>query len=107
MEAFRLGGPRFKSGQVIHHRKLGYRGVIVSSDDEFSGSEEWYDKMARSRPPKDRPWYHVLVDNSTFETYVAERNLELGDAQPVDHPLVHVLWDELVDGVYVRTRPMN
>lgn len=104
---FRLGGPRFVSGQVVQHKKFGYRGVIVSADDRYTGSDDWYEKMAHSKPPKDRPWYHVLVDNSSYETYVAERHLELGDEAPVEHPLVRVLWDELVDGVYVRTRAMN
>ena len=34
-------------------------------DGEFAGSDEWYEEVARSRPPKDQPWYHVLVDGAT------------------------------------------
>ena len=71
-------------GQVIRHRKFDYRGVIVDVDPTFSGTETWYDAVARSRPPKDRPWYHVLVDGQEHVTYVAERHIE---ADPDRHRL--------------------
>jgi heat shock protein HspQ len=31
--------------------------------------------VARSRPPKEKPWYHVKKADGN-QTYVAERNLE-------------------------------
>jgi heat shock protein HspQ len=31
--------------------------------------------MARSRPPKEKPWYHIQKTDG-MQTYVAERNLE-------------------------------
>jgi len=99
---------KYKSGQVIHHKKFGYRGVIISVDDTFAGTDEWYEKVAKSSPPKNSPWYQVLVHDSTTETYVAERNLELDDdGGPVKHPLVPIFFDELEDGCYIRNRPMN
>jgi len=67
---------QFAVGQVVHHKKFGYRGVIVDVDPEFAGTEQWYEAMARSRPPKDKPWYHVLVHEAAHRTYVAERHLE-------------------------------
>lgn len=101
-------GPKFFTGQIVHHLKFGYRGVIASVDESFGGSDEWYDKVARSRPPKDKPWYHVLVDGARGETYVAERHLELdASKRPVEHPLIATFFDELRDGRYVRTREMN
>ncbi len=79
----------FHIGQLIHHKLFDYRGVIVDVDPVFQGSEEWYEQMARSRPPKDKPWYRVLVDQSAQETYVAERNLEPDrSGEPVKHPLI-------------------
>ena len=99
---------KFESGQVIHHKNLGYRGVILSVDDTFEGTEEWYERVARSNPPRDKPWYHVLVHDSEHETYVAERNLEPDlDGGPVKHPLVEIFFDELRDGRYIRNRPLN
>ncbi len=79
----------FHVGQLIHHKLFGYRGVVIDVDSHFLGTEEWYRDVARSRPPKDRPWYHVLVDGAEQQTYVAERNLEPDEeGGPVDHPEV-------------------
>ena len=99
---------RFRVGQIIHHKKFGYRGVIIGVDETFSGSQDWYEKVARSRPPKDRPWYHVLVNKSDQETYVAERHLELAvDDHPIIHPLVSIYFDEIDNGTYVTNRVWN
>jgi len=98
---------KFQSGQVIHHKRLGYRGVILSVDDRFRGAEGRRDNLC-AKPPRDKPWYHVLVDGSEEEAYVAERHLELDDSpQPVDHPLLEIFFDELRDGRYVRNRVLN
>lgn len=79
--------PKFTIGDLIHHRRFDYRGVIVDVDPEFQGTDEWYDQMAVSRPPKDAPWYHVLVDGAPYSTYVAERNLEPDSSgEQIDHP---------------------
>jgi len=80
---------KFHIGQLIHHKLFDYRGVIVDVDPGFQGSEQWYEQMAHTRPPKDTPWYRVLVDQSSQETYVAERNLEPDSSgEPVEHPLI-------------------
>ena len=92
---------RFHIGQLIHHRLFDYRGVVVDVDPVFQGSDEWYQQVAKSRPPKDRPWYRVLVHGSEHETYVAERNLESDPtAEPVQHPLVGQFFSGITDGSY-------
>lgn len=99
---------KFRPGQLIQHKLFEYRGVVLDVDPTFQGTEEWYETMARSRPPKDRPWYHVLVHNATHTTYVAERNLEPDEAgTPVNHPLVPVVFDRFEDGVYLARRKSN
>lgn len=99
---------RFNVGQVVHHRKFDYRGVVVDVDAEFQGSEEWYDQVARSRPPKDQPWYQVLVDDSDHMTYVAERHLEADETQmPVNHPHVSDIFGSFADGTYYRREQLN
>ena len=55
---------KFTIGQLIQHRLFGYRGVIYEVDPVFMLSEQWYQQMAKSCPPRDEPWYHVLVDNA-------------------------------------------
>ncbi len=91
----------FEVGMVVHHKSFGYRGVIVDAHEEFQGTEEWYSRVARSKPPRNRPWYQVLVHNASIETYVAERHLEIDESkEPINHPYVPVFFNEFEDGRY-------
>lgn len=84
---------RFAVGQIIHHRLFDYRGVIFDVDPFFMGTEEWYEQVARTRPPKNLPWYHVLVDGAEHTTYVAEQNLQPDKSvEPIRHPLLDRLF---------------
>ena len=99
---------RFSVGQLVHHRLFDYRGVIVDADADFQLSEEWYEQVAQSRPPKDRPWYHVLVDGSPHATYVAEGNLEADDSErPIEHPSLDQFFSKFRDGRYVSEHTTN
>ena len=99
---------RFAVGQVVHHRLFDYRGVVVDVDPVFDGTDEWYEAMARSRPPKDAPWYHVLRDGTAIYTYVAERNLEPDDTgDPILHPDLEHHFAGFEDGHYVPKRRGN
>ena len=98
----RINTAKFGVGEIVHHRLFDYRGVVFDIDPSFQGTEEWYQQVARSRPPRDRPWYHVLVDAATHTTYVAERNLEPdADSGEVDHPLVDQLFRGFEQGRYL------
>jgi heat shock protein HspQ len=66
----------FSIGQVVRHRLFNYVGVIYSVDPCFMLSEQWYEQVAKSKPPKDKPWYQLLVSNAFHSTYVAEQNLQ-------------------------------
>jgi len=95
---------RFAPGQLVRHKRFEYRGVVVDVDATFQLSDEWYEQVARSRPPRDQPWYHVLVHEADHMTYVAERHLERDESdQPVTHPQVDEYFGEFRDGRY-RTR---
>jgi heat shock protein HspQ len=99
---------KYAIGQLIHHRLFDYRGVIVDVDATFAGSDEWYDSVARSRPPRDKPWYHVLVHGAAHTTYVAERNLEADHSgKPVLHPLLGRFFSRFDNGRYLRSEPGN
>jgi heat shock protein HspQ len=99
---------RFGPGEIISHNRFDYRGVVVDVDPVFAGTEEWYDHVARSRPPKDAPWYHVLVDGSDHMTYVAERHLEsASDKTPIDHPLIGRFFSEYESGHYTNPQPIH
>ena len=95
---------KFQVGGLIHHKRFDYRGVVVDVDASFSGTEEWYDTMARSRPPKDEPWYHVLVHNAVHQTYVAERNLDQDDSgEQIQNPEISEIFSGF-DGVRYISR---
>ena len=90
--------PRFFVGQLVRHGKFGYRGVIFQVDPTFELSDEWYEEVARSRPPKDAPWYHVLVDGAAHTTYVAQRHLApSANVAQIEHPDLGA-WFERFDG---------
>ena len=96
----------FSLGQLVHHKRFEYRGVILDVDPVFQGTDEWYSQMAKSRPPKDKPWYHVIVNDGVSKTYVAEQNLETDAVGgPIDHPEVR-LWFEPFksNGYNIRVR---
>lgn len=94
---------RFSVGEVVRHRLFGYRGVVVDVDPVFELTDEWYEQVARSRPPRDAPWYHVVAEGSDAMRYVAERNLESDPSgQPVDSPLVDQFFTAFDAGRYTR-----
>lgn len=99
---------QFAIGELVHHKRFDYRGVIVDVDATFRSTDEWYETVARSRPPKDKPWYHVLVHGADHSTYVAEQHLELdASGDPVLHPMVDHFFDHFEDGRYRRDELTN
>ncbi|TDJ37735.1 MAG: heat shock protein HspQ [Gammaproteobacteria bacterium] len=99
---------RFYVGQLVEHVKFGYRGVIFSVDAQFSLSDEWYDQVAKSRPPKDHPWYHVLVDQGDHATYVAERHLAASaSSNQIEHPALGEFFGRFDGKRYLPKRPLH
>ncbi len=92
---------RFSLGDVIEHRLFGYRGVVLDVDPVFQLSDEWYEEVARSRPPKDAPWYHVLVEDSVATRYVSEQNLKPDPSgAAIRNALLELYFAGFVDGHY-------
>ena len=99
---------KFDVGQLIQHCLFNYRGVVIDVDPIFQNSDEWYEQVALSRPPKDKPWYRVLVHNAVHETYVAEQNLAAdASGEAINHPLVNAYFDKFQNGRYLSERPVN
>ncbi len=95
---------KFQVGQIIHHKLFDYIGVIFDVDPTFQGTDEWYEQVARSCPPKNNPWYRVLVNEAAHITYVAEQNLEPAEApQRIAHPFADSLFSGF-DGKRYRLR---
>ncbi len=94
---------KYTVGELIHHSLFDYRGVIIDVDPRFQATDSWYEMMAKSKPPKNKPWYHVLVHGSTHTTYVAEQNLEPdSSANPINHPMLQHFFSEFKNGRYIK-----
>ena len=99
---------KFSVGQLVLHNLFDYRGVIVDVDSCFRGTDTWYAQEARSRPPKDKPWYHVLVDGASHQTYVAEQNLKADTSeQAIEHPDLEYFFEGRKGTEYVLRRSVN
>jgi heat shock protein HspQ len=97
---------RFFVGQLVEHLKFGYRGVVFGVDPEFSLTDEWYDAVAKSRPPKDQPWYQVMVDGASNTTYVAERHLQASeDFAQIDNPFLGQYFGGFDGRKYLPNKP--
>lgn len=97
---------QFRPGQLVQHRRYGYRGVVVALDLECQADEGWY-QSNKTQPDRDQAWYHVLVHASHQVTYAAQSSL-MGDPAggEIDHPLIDRFFTEFVNGFYVRnSRP--
>jgi heat shock protein HspQ len=98
---------KFAVGQVVHHRVLDYRGVVVDVDDEEAGLAR------RPGPPRPRraaarPWYRVLVHETDEIVYVNEGSLEADTTgHPVEHPLLPQFFNAFRDGYYIDIRSVN
>lgn len=94
---------RYSMGQKVKHQLFGYRGVVLDVDSHFQLSDDWYEKMAKTKPSKEEPWYHILVHDSAQMTYVAEANLTFDlSNDAVEHPVLDICFDKDATGKYQR-----
>ena len=90
----------FEVGQLIQHKRYGYRGAIAGRDDRCRASDEWYHSN-QTTPAREQAWYHVLVHGGRHTTYVAEENLELDQGgEQIVHPLTKMLFEYFHKGRY-------
>lgn len=98
---------KFSIGAVVKHKIHPFRGVIFDVDPIFSNTEEWWNSIPENyRPKKDQPFYHLLAENDTsyYVAYVSEQNLLADDSgDPIEHPEVSELFENLSDGKYTLT----
>ncbi|CAI5490693.1 unnamed protein product [Closterium sp. Naga37s-1] len=98
----------YRVGDVIVHRRYGYRGVVYGHDPECSAPSSWQDAMKVDllTHGRSQPFYHVLVDTRDraggVSTYVAQENLVAqSDASPVVHPWIPKFFVGFQDGTLV------
>lgn len=94
--------PKFGPGQLVIHRRYGYRGVVVERDESCLADETWYQKN-QTQPRRNQPWYHVLVHDSSTCTYAAAESLMADDSGlPIAHPLLSHFFSAFEGGGYLR-----
>ena len=103
-ESFRSASntPLFAEGEIIHHKRYNYRGVIVGVDFTCEAEDDWY-HTNQTQPDRNQPWYHVLADGSDQIYYPAESSLEPDkDSDPVENPYVAHFFTDFVNGRDLR-----
>lgn len=99
---------RFSLGQVVYHRDMKYRGVIVDVDPMFLGDGDTATRAVGEDEPLDRPWYHVLGDGKEHVTYVSESRLTAdGTGEPLSHPSLGLFFKGYEGDHYVPRRIAN
>lgn len=94
--------PLYRPGQIVRHRRYGYRGVVVDSDPSCRADEAWY-QANQTQPDRHQPWYHVLVDGSSHSTYAAHTSLIVEEApERISHPLLEHFFSGFDGDGYVR-----
>lgn len=101
-ESAPAGANLFQPGDLVRHRRYGYRGVVAALDLRCIAPEDWYHSN-QTQPKKAQPWYHVLVHGEGHSTYAAESNLAPDEEiAPIVHPLIQHLFKDFRDGRYER-----
>lgn len=93
---------KFSIGQQVRHKLLGYLGVIIDVDPEYSLEKPSLDDIAANDNLRMSPWYHVVMEDEEgkpVHTYLAEA--QLGYESFPDHPEQSTL-DELAESIRLQ-----
>ncbi|MEQ4923938.1 heat shock protein HspQ [Proteus hauseri] len=69
---------KFGIGQQVRHKLLGYLGVVVDVDAEYSLDQPNEDDIASNVTLRAAPWYHVVMEDDEGQpvhTYLAEAQI--------------------------------
>jgi len=94
----------YKVGQLVKHKRYGYRGVIVDVDPECLADESWY-QMNQTQPDRKQPWYHVLVSDTDQMTYPAQSSLVPDEScEQIRHAFLAHFFSRFENGHYIRNQ---
>lgn len=94
--------PQFFPGQIVRHKRYGYRGVVVDYDTTCQADKDWY-QSNNTQPARNQPWYHVLVDGTSQTTYPAQMSLEAEiNPEPITHPYLDLFFTDFLGNRYER-----
>ncbi|AVF33950.1 MULTISPECIES: heat shock protein HspQ [Rahnella] len=70
---------KYGIGQQVRHRLLGYLGVVIDVDAEYSLEKPGVDDVAADDSMRAAPWYHVVMEDEEGQpvhTYLAEIQID-------------------------------
>jgi len=81
---------KFNVGDLVVHQRQGYRAVVIDVDPLFQASGRYNPQACKRDFSTRNPWYRLLVDDSSQETYVEECLLVFDVCQQIiDNPLLN------------------
>jgi len=100
---------QFRVGQVVKHKRWGYRGVIIGWDETARAPASWLEEMHKGNPTwRGQPNYAVLVDTRDRPapqiTYVPQENLQVVKHTAILHPSTEDYFENF-DGSQYLPRP--
>ncbi|KHN49817.1 heat shock protein HspQ [Pectobacterium fontis] len=93
---------KFGIGQPIRHKLLGFPGVIIDIDPEYSLETPTWEEISGDDTPRSEPWYHVVMEDDkgqSIHTYLAEAQLMQEELSAYEHPSLN----ELAEVIQRRT----
>jgi len=90
---------KFGIGQQVRHRMLGYLGVVIDVDAEYSLEKPKVEELETDDSMRTAPWYHVVMEDEKGEpvhTYLAEIQIDHEAAR--SHPEQSAL-DDLAESI--------
>lgn len=95
---------KFNIGQQVRHKLLGYLGVIIDVDPEYSLEQPTVDEVTGNDTLRKSPWYHVVMEDDNgkpIHTYLAE--IQLGYEEILIHPEQSTL-DDLSESIRLQLK---
>lgn len=96
---------KFRVGQVIKHKKFGYRGVIIGWDYKAKAPDHWLQVNHFDPGWRHLPNYSVLVDTrdrtDVQTTYVVEENMDVITDSQIEHPEIDSYFTSFDGNQYV------
>ncbi|MGL4860883.1 MAG: heat shock protein HspQ [Enterobacteriaceae bacterium] len=94
---------KFAIGQQVRHKLLGYLGVIIDIDPEYSlAVHPTSEELSGNETLRFSPWYYVVMEDELgrpIHTYLAEAQL-ISEEQEI-HP-EHIELDELAEKIKIQ-----
>ena len=92
---------KFNIGDLVMHKRKGYRAVVIDVDPLFQASGRYNPQSLTRDFCKRNPWYRLLVDNSSQMTYVEECCLVFDcSRQGIENPNVTRYLEERPEGYH-------